>query len=90
MVMVVVAALVVVVVVVMLWRCLFITRSINLDDPPDDHDSDRCPAIGMYVRQVVISEVEGVSGLPLLGRMIVYVLTHALTYTLTHTTTLEK
>ena len=71
---------------------LFTTKSIHPDDPPDDHGSDRCPARGVYVKQVVISEVEGVSRLPLLGRMTGYMLTHARahTHTLTRTTTLAN
>ena len=66
---------------------LFTTESIHPDDPPDDHGSDRCPARGVYEWHT-IWEVEGVLGLPLLGRMRLrmwYTLTHTRTHTRTYT-----
>ena len=47
----------------------FTTESQHPHDPPNDHGSDRCPAMGVYVRHVCHLEVGGVLGLPLLGRM---------------------
>jgi len=74
------------------WRCLFTTQSIIPVDPPDDMTATVAPR-GGCTWGLVICEVGGVTGLPLLGRTVTgYVVAHARAnkHTLTHTTTLAN
>ena len=66
------AALVVVVVVVVLWRCLFTIQSLSHPGRPPRRQRLR-PLPRVWGVRVAFSlvEVEGVSGLPILGRVTV-------------------